>query len=105
MSSLRSQDGVSLCRFTFADGRQCRTPRSPNHPPSAVRATLPFLNSAPSASLPHSAIIISVRFFSVSSVPFVSSVFDSFLLFSLIHLDATHTNIPQVLILNHLRQH
>jgi len=32
MSSLRSQDRVSLCRFTFADGRQCRTPRSANHP-------------------------------------------------------------------------
>ena len=32
MSSLRSQDRVSLCRFTFADGRHCRTPRSPNHP-------------------------------------------------------------------------
>src|SRR6266446_2970528 len=32
MSSLRKQDRVSLCRFTFADGRQCRTPRSPNHP-------------------------------------------------------------------------
>src|SRR6266436_3889842 len=32
MSSLRKQDRVSLCRFTFADGRHCRTPRSPNHP-------------------------------------------------------------------------
>src|SRR6266699_3483152 len=32
MSSLRPQDRKSLCRFTFADGRQCRTPRSP-HPP------------------------------------------------------------------------
>jgi hypothetical protein len=32
MSSLRPQDRVSLCRFTFADGRQCRTPRSPHHP-------------------------------------------------------------------------
>ena len=32
MSSLRPQDRKSLCRFTFADGRQCRTPRSPNHP-------------------------------------------------------------------------
>jgi len=31
MSSLRPQDRKSLCRFTFADGRQCRTPRSPNH--------------------------------------------------------------------------
>src|SRR5712691_970077 len=32
MSSLRPQDRKSLCRFTFADGRQCRTPRSPLHP-------------------------------------------------------------------------
>jgi hypothetical protein len=32
MSSLRPQDRKSLCRFTFADGRQCRTPRSPGHP-------------------------------------------------------------------------
>ncbi len=32
MSSLRPQDRKSLCRFTFADGRQCRTPRSLNHP-------------------------------------------------------------------------
>jgi hypothetical protein len=32
MSSLRSQDRKSLCRFTFADGRLCRTPRSPGHP-------------------------------------------------------------------------
>src|SRR5260370_3177235 len=32
MSSLRRQDRKSLCRFTFADGRQCRTPRSPHHP-------------------------------------------------------------------------
>jgi hypothetical protein len=32
MSSLRLQDRVSLCRFTFADGRRCRTPRSPHHP-------------------------------------------------------------------------
>ncbi len=31
MSSLRPQDRKSLCRFTFADGRQCRTPRSPGH--------------------------------------------------------------------------
>lgn len=27
MSSLRSQDRASLCSFTFADGRRCRTPR------------------------------------------------------------------------------
>ena len=32
MSSLRPQDRKSLCRFTFADGRQCRTSRSPHHP-------------------------------------------------------------------------
>jgi hypothetical protein len=32
MSSLRPQDRKSLCRFTFADGRQCHTPRSPNNP-------------------------------------------------------------------------
>src|SRR5713226_116547 len=40
MSSLRpvgrsaatlNKDRKSLCRFTFADGRQCRTPRSPHH--------------------------------------------------------------------------
>src|SRR5229473_3392210 len=41
MSSLRpvgrsaatlDKDRKSLCCFTFADGRQCRTPRSPHHP-------------------------------------------------------------------------
>jgi len=32
MASLRPQDRVSLCRFTFADGRQCRTPRAGKHP-------------------------------------------------------------------------
>src|ERR1700682_6238554 len=32
MSSLRLQDRVSLCRFTFADGRKCRTPRAAKHP-------------------------------------------------------------------------
>ena len=32
MSSLRPQDRKSLCRFTFADGRQCRALRSPDHP-------------------------------------------------------------------------
>src|SRR6266851_6506633 len=32
MSSRRPQDRKSLCRFIFADGRQCRTPRSPGHP-------------------------------------------------------------------------
>jgi hypothetical protein len=32
MSSLRPQDRVSLCLFTFTDGRRCRTPRSGAHP-------------------------------------------------------------------------
>jgi hypothetical protein len=41
MSSLRpvgrsaatlDKDRASLCRFTFADGRRCRIPRSPHHP-------------------------------------------------------------------------
>ncbi len=32
MSSLRLQDRVSLCRFTFSDGRKCRTPRAGKHP-------------------------------------------------------------------------
>ncbi len=32
MSTLRSQDRVSLCSFTFADGRRCRTPRQSGHP-------------------------------------------------------------------------
>jgi len=32
MSSLRPKDRLSLCTFTFSDSRQCRTPRSPNHP-------------------------------------------------------------------------
>ena len=32
MSSLRLQDRVSSCRFTFADGRRCRTPRAAKHP-------------------------------------------------------------------------
>jgi hypothetical protein len=31
MSSLSSQDRKSLCRFTFADGRQCRTSRRDGH--------------------------------------------------------------------------
>ena len=31
MSSPRPQDRASLCRFTFADGRQCRTPRCSGH--------------------------------------------------------------------------
>ncbi len=32
MSSLSPKDRVSLCRFTFADGRRCRTPHSSSHP-------------------------------------------------------------------------
>jgi len=32
MSTLSSKDRVSLCAFTFADGRRCRTPRSAHHP-------------------------------------------------------------------------
>jgi hypothetical protein len=32
MSSLSAKDRVSLCSFTFSDGRRCRTPRVRNHP-------------------------------------------------------------------------
>ena len=32
MSSLSPQDRVSLCSFTFSDGRRCRTPRVAKHP-------------------------------------------------------------------------
>jgi hypothetical protein len=32
MSSLRLQDRASLCTFTLADGRRCRTPCSGSHP-------------------------------------------------------------------------
>jgi hypothetical protein len=32
MSSLSAKDRVSLCSFTFSDGRRCRTPRFANHP-------------------------------------------------------------------------
>ena len=32
MSILRSKDRASLCSFTFADGRRCRTPRFSGHP-------------------------------------------------------------------------
>jgi len=31
MSSITTQDRADLCTFTFADGRQCRTPHSPTH--------------------------------------------------------------------------
>jgi hypothetical protein len=32
MSALNSKDRVSLCLFTFTDGRRCRTPRTGKHP-------------------------------------------------------------------------
>ncbi len=32
MSSLKAKDRVSLCSFTFSDGRRCRTPRTAKHP-------------------------------------------------------------------------
>ena len=32
MSSLSVKDRVSLCQFTFADGRRCRTPRTGKNP-------------------------------------------------------------------------
>jgi hypothetical protein len=32
MSSLSAKDRVSLCSFTFADGRRCRTPRTGKNP-------------------------------------------------------------------------
>jgi hypothetical protein len=32
MSSLSPKDRVSLCTFTFSDGRRCRTPRISSHP-------------------------------------------------------------------------
>ena len=32
MSTIRSKDRSSLCAFTFADGRRCRTPRQTGHP-------------------------------------------------------------------------
>src|SRR5260370_5904747 len=32
MSSLSAKDRVSLCSFTFSDGRRCRTPRTCNNP-------------------------------------------------------------------------
>jgi len=32
MSSLSPKDRVSLCMFTYADGRRCRTPRTSTHP-------------------------------------------------------------------------
>ena len=32
MSKIHSKDRSGLCAFTFADGRQCRTPRRSGHP-------------------------------------------------------------------------
>jgi hypothetical protein len=32
MSSLSAKDRVSLCSFTFSDGRRCRTPRLRDNP-------------------------------------------------------------------------
>jgi hypothetical protein len=32
MSANRSNDRSSLCSFSFADGRRCRTPRCSTHP-------------------------------------------------------------------------
>lgn len=32
MSAIRSKDRASLCTFTFADGRRCRSPRVSGHP-------------------------------------------------------------------------
>jgi hypothetical protein len=31
-AATRENDRVSRCRFTFADGRRCRTPRINSHP-------------------------------------------------------------------------
>jgi len=45
MSSLSPKDRVSLCLFTFEDGRRCRTPRTGNHPTSA--STTPKRSPAP----------------------------------------------------------
>ncbi len=42
MSSLRPQDRKSLCRFTFADGRQCRTPAPPTSPQPAPSPHTPL---------------------------------------------------------------
>jgi hypothetical protein len=32
MSTLSAKDRMSLCMFSFSDGRRCRTPRLRNHP-------------------------------------------------------------------------
>jgi hypothetical protein len=75
MSSLRQQDGASLCRLTFADGRQCRTPRCPNHP----HFCYPYHPPLPKLS------VLCV------SAPLCDNRFPSF---SLTHLNATHTRHP-----------
>ena len=68
MASLRPQDRVSLCRFTFADGRQCRAPRAPSGIPTSAPSTL--LSSASSASLRNSAIIVFLLFSPFAFSPF-----------------------------------
>src|SRR5713226_10663779 len=52
MSSLRPQDRKSLCRFTFADGRQCRTPRCPHHPHFCSDHAAKTLKPAPPINSP-----------------------------------------------------
>ena len=60
MSSLRpvgrsaatlDKDRKSLCRFTFADGRHCRTPRSPHHPHFCSASELSYFFSGVVAGL------------------------------------------------------
>jgi len=52
MSSLSPKDRVSLCSFTFSDGRRCRTPRTGKNPhfcfytPKKKPAPAPQKNSA-----------------------------------------------------------
>ena len=73
---------VSACRFTFADDRQGRTPRASNGWAAQWRGLSP---SAPSASLPPSAIIAFLSFLlRVLCAPCVFSVLIlfSFSLFS-----------------------
>src|SRR5712691_5289139 len=52
MSSLRPQDRKSLCRFTFSDGRQCRTPRCPHHPHFCSDHAAKTLKPAPPINSP-----------------------------------------------------
>ncbi len=80
MSSLRpvgrsaatlDKDRVSLCRFTFADGRQCRTPRSGKHPHFCFDHARKESQARSAGKLAREL----SYFFSVSSVPpFVFSV-------------------------------